>query len=305
MNSRVAKVHHLFRRTKSFPANGWPVKRKPCPTCASLLTSARDSDRKHEPGEISWTPRSLAHGVSAPGSRKDFLAGPGTRQAGGWRFDFTQRRPRWFGLNWSEGPEQNGPFGPYSQIERTGLHRATLDRLREGGFLFPCTCSRKDILSAVAAPHDGDNEPIYAGTCRLRIEKDMAGKKFGWRFRVPDGEVIAFEDKNMGSQRFVAGKDFGDFVVWRPDDVPAYQLACVVDDFSMKITEVVRGADLLASTARQLLIYRAMGWSPPAFFHCELMRDEKGRRLAKRHDSLSLRQLRAQNVVPEVLRKDW
>ena len=212
---------------------------------------------------------------------------------------------RWFGLNWSEGPEQNGPFGPYSQIERTGLHRATLDRLREGGFLFPCTCSRKDIVSAVAAPHDGDNEPIYAGTCRLRIEKDMAGKKFGWRFRVPDGEVIAFEDKNMGSQRFVAGKDFGDFVVWRPDDVPAYQLACVVDDFSMKITEVVRGADLLASTARQLLIYRAMGWSPPAFFHCELMRDEKGRRLAKRHDSLSLRQLRAQNVVPEVLRKDW
>jgi glutamyl-tRNA synthetase len=103
----------------------------------------------------------------------------------------------------------------------------------------------------------------------------------------------------------VAGKDFGDFVVWRGDDVPAYQLACAVDDAAMKITEVVRGADLLASTARQLLLYRALGWTPPEFYHCELLCDERGVRLAKRHDALSLRQLRAQRRPPAALRAGW
>jgi glutamyl-tRNA synthetase len=122
---------------------------------------------------------------------------------------------------------------------------------------------------------------------------------------VPDGEAVVFGDLNLGTQTFTAGRDFGDFVVWRPDDVPAYQLACVVDDSLMRITEVVRGRDLLASTARQILIYRALGWQAPQFFHCELMRDEQGRRLAKRHDGLSLRQLRAQNATPEALRKHW
>jgi glutamyl/glutaminyl-tRNA synthetase len=95
-----------------------------------------------------------------------------------------------------------------------------------------------------------------------------------WRFRVPDGETIAFTDGNCGGQKFVAGQDFGDFVVWRHDGVPAYQLACVVDDAAMGITEVVRGADLLVSTARQLLLYRALGLPPPEFFHCALMLDE-------------------------------
>ena len=107
------------------------------------------------------------------------------------------------------------------------------------------------------------------------------------------------------SKQFVAGKDFGDFVVWRHDDVPAYQLACVVDDAAMQITEVVRGADLLVSTARQILLYRALGLTPPEFFHCPLMRDESGERLAKRHDALSLRTLRAGGETPESLRQDW
>ena len=212
---------------------------------------------------------------------------------------------RWFGLQWNEGPDCNGPFAPYNQSERMDFYRSALDQLRAGGFVFPCTCSRKDILSAVAAPHAEDDEPLYPGTCRGRKESEVAGKKISWRFRVPDGEAIVFDDLNLGNQTFVAGRDFGDFVVWRPDDVPAYQLACTVDDSRMRITEVVRGADLLASTARQILIYRALGWQAPQFFHCELMRDEQGRRLAKRHDSLSLRQLRAQNATPETLRKHW
>jgi glutamyl-tRNA synthetase len=113
-----------------------------------------------------------------------------------------------------------------------------------------------------------------------------------WRFRIRDGETIAFQDGRLGEVRYIAGQDFGDFVVWRRDDVPAYQLACVVDDAAMQITEVVRGEDLLKSTARQILLARALGVSSPAWFHCELLLDERGQRLAKRHDALSLRSLR-------------
>lgn len=113
-----------------------------------------------------------------------------------------------------------------------------------------------------------------------------------WRFRVPDGEEIGFHDQHLGAQRYVAGRDFGDFVVWRRDDVPAYQLAVAVDDHFMKISEVVRGADLLKSTARQLLIHRTLGWELPNFYHCDLVLDETGTRLAKRHDALSIRKLR-------------
>jgi glutamyl-tRNA synthetase len=126
-----------------------------------------------------------------------------------------------------------------------------------------------------------------------------------WRFRVPDGEKIVFADGFCGSQQFQAGRDFGDFVVWRRDNVPSYQLAVVVDDAAMKITEVVRGADLLLSTARQLLLYRALELTPPAFYHCPLVTDESGVRLAKRHDALSLRNLRAKGAMPEELRKGW
>jgi glutamyl-tRNA synthetase len=115
--------------------------------------------------------------------------------------------------------------------------------------------------------------------------------------------VVSFTDANCGPQEFVAGKDFGDFIVWRPDDSPAYQLACVVDDAAMQITEVVRGRDLLLSTARQLLLYRALSLAAPAFFHCELVCDEQGRRLAKHYDSLSLRTLREQGKTPESLRQ--
>jgi glutamyl-tRNA synthetase len=120
---------------------------------------------------------------------------------------------------------------------------------------------------------------------------------------VPDGEPVEFVDGCFGPQRFVAGKDFGDFVVWRHDGIPSYQLSVVVDDDAMRITEVVRGADLLLSTARQLLLYRALGCSPPSFYHCPLVTDEAGVRLAKRHDALSLRAMRQQGVTPEAVRK--
>jgi glutamyl-tRNA synthetase len=215
---------------------------------------------------------------------------------------------RWFGFEWSEGPDVGGKLEPCNQSERMSFYRDALEKLRVGNFIYPCTCSRKDIQQAVTAPHAEGDEPIYPGTCRAKFpsaNSNLPSIKFNWRFRVPDGETISFVDGNFGEQKFVAGKDFGDFVVWRHDDVPAYQLACVADDAAMEITEVVRGADLLVSTARQILLYRALGFTPPKFFHCALMLDEKGERLAKRHDALSLRKLRELGETPESLRQRW
>ena len=209
---------------------------------------------------------------------------------------------RWFGFEWREGSDLGGPFAPYNQSERMNTYRAALETLRDGGFIYPCDCSRRDIQSAPRAPHAADDEePIYPGTCRSKTDASVS--KYSWRFRVHDGEAVTFPDNNLGKQTFIAGKHFGDFVVWRNDDVPAYQLACVVDDAAMQITEVVRGADLLLSTARQLLLFRALGLKAPEFFHCPLMLDENGQRLAKRSESLSLRFLCQHGAKPEELRK--
>jgi glutamyl-tRNA synthetase len=224
---------------------------------------------------------------------------------------------KWFGFEWQEGPDCGGPFGPYNQSERREFYLAAMHKLLAGGFIYPCTCSRSDVRRALSAPHQGEDEPVYPGTCREKFELSGGEAAFdpnttsgsplkrNWRFRVPDGETIAFVDGHCGPQQFIAGKDFGDFVVWRHDGVPAYQLSVVADDAAMRITEVVRGADLLNSTARQLLLYRALGVSPPQFYHCPLMTDGKGVRLAKRHDALSLRRLRAEGISPAQLRAQW
>ena len=214
----------------------------------------------------------------------------------------------WLGIRWSEGPDCGGAYGPYSQSERRAHYLEAWRRLRDGGFLYPCTCSRKDMAQAVSAPNeaDADDEPVYPGTCRDRTDAAQFTEPAGanWRFRVPEGEEVEFADLNLGRQRFVAGIDFGDFLVWRRDDVPAYQLAVVVDDAAMRITEVVRGADLLKSTARQLLLMRALGYADlgyvaPDYFHCVLVRDAAGVRLAKRHDGLSIRHLRESGMTAE------
>jgi glutamyl-tRNA synthetase len=208
---------------------------------------------------------------------------------------------RWLGIRWSEGPGCGGAFGPYLQSERRAHYLEAWRRLREGGFLYPCICSRKDLAQSASAPNDADDEPVYPGTCRARNDAAEVAEPAGlnWRFRVTDGEAVEFVDLNLGQQRYVAGRDFGDFLVWRRDDVPAYQLAVVVDDTAMRITEVVRGADLLKSTARQLLLIRALGYTAPDYFHCELVRDPAGVRLAKRQDALSIRHLRESGMTAE------
>ena len=213
---------------------------------------------------------------------------------------------RWLGIEWQEGPDVGGPFAPYSQSARRGLYLEAWSRLLARGLVYPCTCSRRDIARAAEAPHEqpqGDDEPHYPGTCRPRADAPHARadgpRGVNWRFRVQEGEEVAFDDLKRGRQVFVAGRDFGDFVVWRRDDVTAYQLAAATDDALMRITEVVRGADLLKSTARQILIQRALGYPTPSYYHCDLL---KGERLAKRHESLSLRALRAAGATPAQLR---
>jgi glutamyl/glutaminyl-tRNA synthetase len=205
---------------------------------------------------------------------------------------------RWLGLSW------NGPI--ITQSERLDRYRAALVQLHAAGLVFPCHRSRRDVLEAASAPHEGpeaaDDEPLYPREFRppadARFPAPGPQIDVNWRFRVPDGEEITFHDARLGPQRATAGRDFGDFLVWRKDDLPSYQLACAVDDAELGITEVVRGEDLIRSTFRQLLLLDALGHAPPAYCHCPLLRDDAGVRLAKRHDALSLRTLRARGVTP-------
>jgi glutamyl-tRNA synthetase len=216
---------------------------------------------------------------------------------------------RWFGIEWQEGPDVDGPYAPYEQSRRRSFYLEAWRQLLKSGAIYPCSCARKDLANAAQAPHEGrhapDDEPLYPGTCRGKTCSATEPAGLNWRFCVPDGERIAFHDRYFGPQKFVAGRDFGDFVVWRRDDVPAYQLAVVVDDAAMKITEVVRGADLLRSTARQILLQRVVGLPQPEYYHCPLVTDEHGERLAKRHEALSLRSLRERGRAPEELRGSW
>jgi glutamyl-tRNA synthetase len=223
---------------------------------------------------------------------------------------------RWLGLEWTEGPDVGGPHGPYVQSERTGWYLEVWRRLEAAGVIYPSPHSRRDVEAAATAPHEAEaihsaeaipaaappheGEPLFPTSLRPH-HWDRASAPGGvpWRFRVPDGCVIEFTDAIQGPVRRTAGIDFGDFVVWRRDDFSAYELAVVADDHAMAIEEVVRGADLLTSTARQLLIYEALGWEPPAFAHAPLVCDSSGRRLAKRFGAAGIRELRAAGWTPD------
>lgn len=211
----------------------------------------------------------------------------------------------WLGLDWDEGPDVGGPVGPYRQSERLARYAAALERLRADGRAYPCFCSRAEIAAASQAPHGAsDDGPRYPGTCRALSADERAARARSrppaWRFRAEPGPV-SFEDGVHGAQALDVDATVGDFVVARADGVPSYQLAVVVDDAAMGVTDVVRGDDLLASTARQLLLYRALALAPPRFAHVPLVVGEDGERLAKRHGALSLAELRERGVAPEAV----
>jgi glutamyl-tRNA synthetase len=206
----------------------------------------------------------------------------------------------WLGITWEEGPDSGGPCGPYAQSERLPLYKEAFEKLRTLGSVYPCTCSRKDVARALSAPHAPDDEPFYPGTCRPAQASISQTPRAGtnWRFRIDPPQNVGFKDLAMGEQNAFASRHFGDFLIWRKDDYPSYQLASAVDDALMGVTEIVRGEDLIPSTFRQILIWRCLGYPLPRFFHCNLLRDENGKRLAKRDNARSLQTLRENGCSP-------
>ena len=211
----------------------------------------------------------------------------------------------WLGLFWDEGGSSGGPNGPYYQSECGDIYTASYKKLQEKGLVYPCFCSRAQ-LHAASAPHTSDGNVIYPGTCRDLTPEQIAEKSKtkapAYRVRVPD-EVIRFTDGCMGPHSENLLRDCGDFYLRRGDGVFAYQLAVVVDDARMGVTEVVRGADLLSSTARQLYLYRLLGLPAPRFAHCPLLLAPDGRRLSKRDGDQSLENLRAKYTAEEIVGK--
>lgn len=188
------------------------------------------------------------------------------------------RDHEWLGLDWDEGP--------VFQSSRDEAYERALARLDAAGLIFPCTCSRREIAEIASAPH-GDDGPRYPGTCRRGVTK--SGEPASLRFRMSDPSP-GFDDALCGWQP--EGRAGGDFVLRRADGIWAYQLAVVVDDAESGISEVIRGADLLDSTPRQIALYRALGYPIPSFAHVGLVVDAAGNRLAKRHGALSIASLR-------------
>lgn len=209
----------------------------------------------------------------------------------------------WLGLTWDEGPDRGGPYGPYTQSQCGGLYDEAIQRLSERGLTYPCFCSRAGLLAA-QAPHAGEGEIPYDGRCSRMSQEEIRRlaerKRPSLRLRV-EPEPVAFIDGLQGPQRSALPSTCGDFVVRRADGLAAYQLAVVVDDGRMGVTQVVRGRDLLASTARQLYLYRLLGYEPPAFFHIPLLVAPDGRRLSKRERDLDMGALRARFQRPEPL----
>lgn len=204
---------------------------------------------------------------------------------------------RWLGLDW-DGPDY---------VQSTGIAEiaAAAHELEARGLAYACVCSRGDVRSAQSAPQLGESEPRYPGTCRgvfasLSAAQSATGKAPGLRLRVPHGEVT-IEDQLLGEHRFDVQAEVGDFLIAKRDRAPAYQLAVVVDDARQGVTEVVRGEDLLPSAARQRLLQQALGLPTPRYLHVPLVLDETGRRLAKRHDDLSLQELREGGTDPRAI----
>jgi len=204
----------------------------------------------------------------------------------------------WLGLDWDEGPDVGGPHAPYRQSLRLARYNAAVEQLLADGRAFRCWCSRAEVARAALAPHGpADDGPRYPGTCRVRATPPPRDRRPSVRLRV-EPELVEFADGVHGAHREDVAAAIGDFVIRRADGIPAYQLAVVVDDTAMGMTDVVRGDDLLGSTARQLLLYRALGVAATRFAHVPLVPGPDGARLSKRHGAIGIRALRDRGRSP-------
>jgi glutamyl-tRNA synthetase len=212
----------------------------------------------------------------------------------------------WLGFDWDEGPGSPtgaGPAAPYHQSQRTELYLSALEQLEANGLIYPCDCSRKEIASVASAPHLGEEGPLYPGTCRP--DAGPAPRSFrrppATRLALPDHTVEEFVDRIHGTQKVDLKGQVGDFVLRRGDGVFSYQLAVTVDDITQGVTEVVRGADLLSSTARQLFLCRSLGAESPTYAHAPVVVGPDGERLAKRARGVPIRDQREAGVDPQVI----
>lgn len=206
---------------------------------------------------------------------------------------------KWMGIECQEGYGVGGEYGPYRQSARKRYYEDVWQLLFEKGFVYPCSRSRSEIKSY---GHFCNGDVVFPSILRPKIDQDYKLSSPGcinWRFRVPNLFVVKFWDLLLGEQSYVCGEDLGDFLIWRKDDSPSYELAVVADDYAMEITEVVRGEDMLLSTARQILIYRALGWSYPEFYHCPLVLGEDGKKLSKSKNSPTIKRFREQGILFE------
>jgi len=207
----------------------------------------------------------------------------------------------WLGLDWDEGPDIGGSYAPYIQSERQEIYTTHLQRLQDKGLIYPCYCSRAEIARAASAPH-GNEGPRYPGTCRYltqaqRRQHEAQNRRPSMRFRVDDARIVSFTDLVIGPAEQQVQQTVGDFIVCRSDGIFAYQFAVVVDDALMHINQVVRGVDLLESTARQILLFEALGFEVPTFAHVPLLLDKHGKRFSKRLQSAGLEPLRMAGVT--------
>ena len=212
----------------------------------------------------------------------------------------------WLGLDWDEGPDCGGPYAPYVQSERLHIYHYYLKQLQDAGLVYPCYCTRAEVAQAASAPQQGADGSRYPGTCRDLTSSqsrryEANGRKPSLRFRVPAESLVTFNDLLVGEYTQDVPTAVGDFIVQRSDGIFAYQFAVVVDDALMHINQVVRGTDLLSSTARQILLYEALGFPIPTFAHVPLVLDEQGHRLAKRQQSAGLAPLKGASKSPQAI----
>ncbi|GAB6268981.1 MAG: glutamate--tRNA ligase [Smithella sp.] len=210
----------------------------------------------------------------------------------------------WLGLDWDEGLQKKGSYGPYKQSERLEIYKNHLQKLIDVDLVYPCYCTEEELEEERQALILSKRMPRYMGKCRNltaeeRKKREEEGRKPSFRFKVHP-QTIEFEDLIRGEMKF-EGESIGDFIIVRSNGMPAYNFAVVIDDHLMDITHVIRGEDHLSNTALQMMLYRAFGFAPPTFAHHCLILGKDRAKLSKRHGSVSVGEFRKQGILPEAL----